>query len=134
MVLVDTNILAYLLIEDERTTRARALLESDPDWHSESYVIVEMLNVLATNMRARRLSLRSAMIILEQAQGVVAAGLHFANHRDVLALVARFKVSAYDARFLLIAEELDVPLVTEDTKLRNAAPMLTQSLTEAVGY
>lgn len=132
MVVVDTNILAYLLIQDERTERARALLERDPDWHSESLAIVELLNVLATNMRVRHLSLRHAMIILEQAQAVVAEGLHSASHADTLALAARFKITAYDARFVSIAGELGVPLVTEDAKLRKAVPMLTQSLFDAV--
>ena len=134
MVLVDTNILAYLLIEDERTARARALLEIDPDWHSESLIIVELLNVLATNMRVRRLSLRAAMAILEDAQAVMESGLHLANHAGVLALAAQLKVSAYDARFLSIARDLGVPLVTEDAKLRRAAPALTRSLADALGY
>jgi predicted nucleic acid-binding protein len=132
MVLVDTNILAYLLIEDERTAGARALLDLDPDWHSDSFVIVELLNVLVTNMRVRRMSLRHAMIVLEQAQSVMTGGLHAAGHADTLALVARFKVSAYDARFLALAGDLGVRLVTEDIKLRNAAPRLTQSLADAL--
>ena len=41
-------------------------------------------------------------------------------------------VSAYDARFLVAARELGVKLVTEDEKLRRAAPELTQSLEEAL--
>jgi len=132
MVLVDTNILAYLLIQDERTKRARALLGRDPDWHSESLAIVELVNVLVTNMRVRNMSMRHALVVLEQAQLVVTGGLHSANHADTLALAARFKVSAYDARFLSLAGKLGVPLVTEDIKLRNASPMLTQSLADAV--
>jgi predicted nucleic acid-binding protein len=42
------------------------------------------------------------------------------------------KISAYDARFLRVAEMLGLPLITEDIKLRKAAPDLTCSLTEAL--
>jgi predicted nucleic acid-binding protein len=40
--------------------------------------------------------------------------------------------SAYDARFLALAEAIGLPVVTEDKKLRDAAPNLTQSLADAL--
>ena len=53
-------------------------------------------------------------------------------HASVLAIAARHRVSAYDARFLALADRLGSRLVTEDGKLRTAAPALTQSLGEAL--
>jgi predicted nucleic acid-binding protein len=50
----------------------------------------------------------------------------------VLAIAARHHVSAYDARFLALADHLGRRLVTEDIRLRIAAPALTQSLAEAL--
>ena len=44
----------------------------------------------------------------------------------------RYRVTAYDARFLAAAEQLGRRLVTEDARLRAAAPGLTQSLAEAL--
>jgi predicted nucleic acid-binding protein len=44
----------------------------------------------------------------------------------------QYRVTAYDARFLALAQQLDRRLVTEDAKLRAAAPKLTQSLVEAL--
>jgi predicted nucleic acid-binding protein len=41
-------------------------------------------------------------------------------------------VTAYDARFLALAHRLGIRLVTQDAKLRSAAPALTQSLAEAL--
>jgi predicted nucleic acid-binding protein len=132
MVLVDTNILAYLLIADERTAPARRLLERDPDWHSETFILAELLNVLATNVRADRLSLPAAMAALLEAHSVVGDSLHQAEDDVVLSLAIGLGVSAYDARFLAIARDLGTALVTEDAKLRKAAPAYTQSLAEAV--
>jgi predicted nucleic acid-binding protein len=47
-------------------------------------------------------------------------------------MAARHNISAYDARFLALADQLGLRLVTEDVRLRAAAPALTQSLAEAL--
>ncbi len=53
-------------------------------------------------------------------------------HITALQTAQRFMVSAYDARFLAAAEKLGTKLVTEDAKLRAAAPNLTQSLKDVL--
>ena len=40
MVVVDTNVVAYLLIEGDRTAEAQALYARDPDWRSEGFLLV----------------------------------------------------------------------------------------------
>ena len=134
MIAIDCNILAQLLFDADQTPRARALLQHDADWHTEALILVEFTNVLATAMRVRGMTMKDASIALTQAQGVVEPGLHAANHHEALALAAQFRVSAYDARYLVVARDLGVRLVTEDAQLRAAAPRLTQSLAAAVGY
>jgi predicted nucleic acid-binding protein len=47
-------------------------------------------------------------------------------------MAIRYRITAYDGRFLAVADQLGSRLVTEDTKLRAAAPALTQSLEEAI--
>ena len=134
MVAVDCNVLVHLLLEGEQTPRARALLEHDADWHSEALIFAELTNVLATAMRARHMPLNDASMVLTQAEGVLEASLHAANNYAVLATAQHYRVSAYDARYLVVARNLGVKLVTDDAKLRKSAPDLTESLTEAVGY
>lgn len=53
-------------------------------------------------------------------------------HSRALRVAGQFAVSACDARFLAAAQSLGGRLVTEDAKLRAAAPALTQSLGEAL--
>ncbi len=48
MVVVDTNILAYLLIVGDRTGDAQALYRRDSDWKSEAFVLVEFSNILSS--------------------------------------------------------------------------------------
>lgn len=51
MVVVDTNILAYLLIAGDRTREAQALYGRDANWQSEAFLLVEFSNILATYQR-----------------------------------------------------------------------------------
>ena len=134
VVVVDCNVLAYLLIDGAETPRSRTLLEKDADWHSEALLMVEFANVLVTAMRVRGLAMKDASQAITQAMGVMEPGLHTASHQEVLTMAAHHRVSAYDARYLVVARDLGVKLVTEHVKLRKAAPRLTQSLAEAVGY
>jgi predicted nucleic acid-binding protein len=129
---VDTNIVAYLLLQGDRTTAARALFARDPDWHSDSYVLVEFSNVLATTVRTRSLSVAQALQALSQAEQLLESRVHPAAHDASLTTAGEFGVSVYDARFLVVARALGTRLVTEDAKLRRAAPGLTQSLDQAL--
>lgn len=131
MVVVDTNVLAYLLIEGERTADAQALYATDPDWRSEGFLLVEFSNVLASYRRTGALRGPVAAELLHTAERVV-SGLIALPHGRALEIAAEFGVSAYDARFLGAAQQLGIKLVTEDAKLRAAAPTLTRSLSQAL--
>ena len=131
MIVVDTNVLAYLLIEGERSAEAQALYARDAEWRSEAFLLIEFSNLLATYERSKALSSVSAVELLASAERLV-AGLVSLPHRQALQLASQFGVSAYDARFLGAAQNLGAKLVTEDEKLRKAAPGLTQSLAQAL--
>ena len=132
MVAVDTNILAYLLLEGDRTSDAQALFALDADWRSEAFLLVEFSNILATYRRQGALAGPAAASLLASAERV-AGRLVNLPHARALALAEEFGVSAYDARFLGAARVLGTRLVTEDAKLRSAAPELTRSLSQALG-
>jgi predicted nucleic acid-binding protein len=131
MIVVDSNVLAYLLIEGEKTPTARALFERDPDWHSASFAPLELTNILATSIRVARLDDTSANLALAKALTLMENSLHELPQLQVLALANRLRISAYDAFYLGVAIELGVPLVTEDRRLREAAPDRCISLAQA---
>jgi predicted nucleic acid-binding protein len=131
MQLVDTNVIAYLLIAGDRTAQAQALWQTDRDWRSESFYRIEFSNLLATHMRAKALTLAEAISLLDRAASLVPTLIDTA-HADALRVAASHGVSAYDARFLAAAQTLGIKLVTEDSRLRKAAPRLTQSLAQAL--
>lgn len=131
MIAVDTNVLAYLLLEGDRTPQAQALYARDPHWRSEAFLLVEFSNILATYARRGSLGADAAADLLAAAERVT-AGLVNLPHARALAIAAEFGVSAYDARFLGAAQALGTRLVTEDAKLRAAAPRITCSIDQAL--
>jgi predicted nucleic acid-binding protein len=131
MVVVDTNILAYLLIEGDRTRDAHALYSKDADWKSEAFVLIEFSNILATYLRSGALSRRQAQALLVEAEKRVRVLVNL-PHVHALRTAGQFTVSAYDGRFLGAAQSLGARLVTEDARLRTAAPALTISLADAL--
>lgn len=131
MIVVDTNVIAYLLIEGDRTADAQALRLADPDWRSEPFLLVEFSNLLATQVRAKALSAAQAKSLLESAAQQVAAWVEV-PHAEALAVALDRQISAYDARFVACARRLSAPLVTEDSRLRTATPGSSMSIAEAV--
>ena len=132
MLLVDTNVVVYLLIHGEQTRAAQELRSRDPDWRSEAFLLVEFTNVLAFSIATKRMTLSLAADLLTRATALFDGKLGRIPHSSVLATAVRHRVSAYDARFLALADQLGSRLVTEDARLRAAAPALTQSLAEAL--
>ncbi len=132
MLLVDTNVVAYLLIEGEHTAAAQQLRARDPDWRSEAFLLVEFTNMLASSIATKRMTPRLARDLLEKASELLDGKLGRIPHDAVLTMAARHRVSACDARFLALADQLGSRLVTEDARLRAAAPHLIQSLAEAL--
>jgi predicted nucleic acid-binding protein len=133
MLVIDTNVLVYLLIAGDRTQSAQILYAADDDWHTESFALVELSNVLATACRTRGLAQVRAARVLESAEQLLRDRLHTVAHAAALSLAASLSISAYDARFLALAQQLGSPLVTEDVRLRMVAPDWTRSIAEAAG-
>lgn len=132
MLLVDTNVAAYFLIDGDHSAATQELHRRDPDWRSEAFLLVEFTNVLASSIARRRMTLPLARAFLAKVNSLFEGKLTRVAHASVLATAVQYRVSAYDARFLNLAEQLGRRLVTEDARLRAAAPKLTQSLAEAL--
>lgn len=133
MVLVDTNIVFALLVRSTPLYAAACQLhERDSDWRTESYALVELSNVLSRYVRAKFLKPAEALAVLALAESRFGPRSISVANSDALGTALTRQVSAYDARFLSAARLLGMPLVTEDIKLRKAAPDLCLSLTEAL--
>lgn len=131
MVLVDTNVLAYLLIEGDRTTAAQELYARDQDWQSEVFVLVELTNILATYTRTGALTREQGTKLLAEAETLISS-LPSVAHEEAHEVATEFGISAYDAKFIALARQMKSKLVTEDAKLRKAVPAWTIALSDSL--
>lgn len=122
MIVVDTNLVSYLLIAGERTETARRVWRKDPEWRLPPLWRSEYLNVLATLVRATDLGSGDALASWFNAIQLFRGREHEPRGQAVLATALRFDLSAYDAQFVVVAEDLDVPLITGDRKILAACP------------
>lgn len=128
MIVVDSNVIAYLYLPCEHTAAAEALLERDPDWAAPLLWRSEFRNILAGYMRRNTLSFEQAGRLQSEADSLL-EGLEFeVDSRAVLELVRDSDCSAYDCEFVALAKQLNTRLVTLDKKLLRAFPEQTTPL------
>lgn len=128
MIVVDTNVLAYMLIDGDKTLRAKRLYEMDGDWITSSLSGYEFCNVLSTYVRHKLLSVSDAKTIYANFETFLQQSAKPICFPEVIELSAKHKISAYDACFLALAIKHDVPLISEDKKLQQSAPNLIFSI------
>jgi predicted nucleic acid-binding protein len=122
MIVVDSNVLAYLYLPGEHTAAAEALLEREPDWASPILWRSEFRNILAGHIRRNDISLEQAVSLQSEAESLLAGCEFEIESRTVLELVRDSDCSAYDCEFIALAMKLDTKLVTMDKKLLRAFP------------
>lgn len=122
MIVVDSNVLAYLYLPGEHTAHAEALLEREPEWCAPILWRSEFRNILAGCLRRRALTLEQACRVQLEAESLLADAEFDVDSQAVLQLVNASDCSAYDCEFVALAVELDTTLVTMDRKLLRAFP------------
>ncbi len=132
MVLVDTNVIAPLYVRSARTEAVEELFARDAVWRTEPLALIELSNVLVTYERSRYITAATARDCLNRAAAFLQPHLFRVSHQAALEAALDYRVTAYDARFLALADQLGIRLITEDARLRAAAPALTQSLAEVL--
>ena len=128
MIVVDSNVLAYLYLPGEHTARSEALLERDGDWAAPVLWRSELRNVLAGYMRRGRLTFEQANTIQREAESLLEGSEYEVDSSSVLQLVRDSDCSAYDCELVALALKLDTKLVTMDVKLVRAFPRSAISL------
>jgi predicted nucleic acid-binding protein len=128
MIVVDSNIVAYLYLPGEYTVAAEALLEKDPNWAAPVLWRNEFRNILAGYMRRGSLTFQQAHDLQSEAEDLLSGAEYDVDSRSVLELVRDSECSAYDCEFVALAMKLGTKLVTMDGKLLRAFPGITAAL------
>lgn len=133
MIVVDTNVIVYLYLNNERSEQAERLLEKDSEWVAPSLWRSEFRNVLALYIRKEILSVKEAQEIMEEAIVLMDGQEYKVVSFQILELVSTSTCSAYDCEFVALAQELGVRLVTVDKKILREFPNIAVSLNKYIG-
>lgn len=128
MIVVDTNVMAYLLIAGKKTELAQQAYDKDRAWIVPLLWQYEFLNVLASFVQYGGGAIEDATEIWQQATALFTVREHEVNMEHALYLAHEHGVSAYDAQFASTALELELPLISEDRRLLHAFPEIARSL------
>ncbi len=130
MIIVDTNVVIYLLVESEYTESAIEIKRRDRKWVAPYLWRSEFRNVMMGYIRRGSLDVPKAIKLCELAERQVQTR-HVDGSR-VMELVFGSNCTAYDCEFVSLAEQLSIPLVTSDKKLLAAFPGMAVSMDEFV--
>ena len=128
MIVVDTNVVAYLWLPGDFTAAAERLLAEDGDWAVPLLWRSEFRSVLMGAVRRRTLSLSRANAIALAAETQLRDREFSVETAHVLALANRSGCSPYDCEFVALAEDLDARLVTNDAAVVRAFPEIALPL------
>jgi predicted nucleic acid-binding protein len=122
VIVVDTNVVAYLFLPGDKTASAELLLEQDPDWAAPVLWRSEFRNVLAGFLRRKSITFEQACSLQTEAESLLAGAEFEVDSGAVLELVRDSDCSACDCEFIALAIKLNTQLVTVDKKLLRAFP------------
>lgn len=122
MIVVDSNVVAYLYLPGEYTADAEALLERDSEWVVPVLWRSEFRNILAGYLRRKTLTLDQVCSLQDEAEDLLMGSEFEVASEAVLKLVSDSDCSAYDCEFIALAIKLNTQLITVDKKLLKAFP------------
>jgi predicted nucleic acid-binding protein len=134
VIVVDTNVIASLLLPTSQQTRAAMdLLARDRDWAAPALWRSEFCNILATGVRNNWMTEQQATEALTNAEALMQGGDYSVPTATVLQTAMASGCTAYDCEFVVLARELGVELVTVDRALLKAFPQIAKPLVGGAG-
>jgi predicted nucleic acid-binding protein len=128
MIIVDTNIIAYLYLPTSHTLEVEKLLVQEPIWGAPYLWRSEFRNVLALYLRKKLISIEQAIQIQTEAELSMAENEYEVRSSDILSLVNDSTCSAYDCEFVSLAKSLHTTLVTSDRRIIAEFPETAKSI------
>jgi predicted nucleic acid-binding protein len=128
MIVVDTNIISYLLIpNDTYNPLAEAIYQKDSRWSSPLLWRYEFMSVLSIYLRKDLMDVASCKSVYKEAMDLVISG-PISNSDAVFNIVQQSSLSSYDFEFVALAMQTGLPLITEDKKILREFPDVAFSM------
>jgi predicted nucleic acid-binding protein len=126
---MDSSITMAWVFEDEHDPYALSVRDALPDYTPvvPSLFLWEVSNVLRTGVRRGRITDEKARAFIEQlhqTQFEVVSPAHFGDMKTVLDFALSMGLTAYDAQYVLLAQERNLPLASLDKEIQAAIKSL----------
>jgi predicted nucleic acid-binding protein len=128
MIVVDTNIVSYLLFPTPFSESVDKLYTIDSDWVAPLLWKSEFRNVLALYLRKGMITFNKALQLQDMAESIFAHNEFEVSSVQVLDLVNKSHCSAYDCEFVALAHYLNTILITQDQKILTEFPSAAISI------
>ena len=128
MIVADTNLIAYLMIEGDFTPQAELVYQLDSNWIAPYLWRSEFRNILALYLRKNYLSMAEAKTIMAQAEALMKNKEFELDSASILKMIENSTLSAYDCEYVVLAKKLGIHLITNDKKILKSFPDLAVSL------
>ena len=128
MIVVDTNVMVYLLTGGDLGAAAARLLKEDPLWVAPTILLSELRNVLVGLVRRHGLSQEDALGMHADAAALLGDRVVNVDGSQVLRTALECDLSAYDAEFVVAARSLGLKLVSADQAILAGAPDVAVTL------
>ena len=122
MIVVDTNVMVYLLTGSGPWEKAAELLVQDPEWAAPPILLSEIRNVLVGLLRRGQMGKEDALDICSDTEAILGDRVVPVPAQSVVKAALEGGMSAYDAEFVVLARRLGTPLVTADQAILDSAP------------
>jgi predicted nucleic acid-binding protein len=122
VIVVDGNIVCYYALPGARTAVADRLRARDAEWCVPPLWRSEFRNVVVGQVRRGALDLAAAQELVALAEAMLWENEFAVDSAAVLARAVESGCTAYDCEYVVLAEELGVPLVTSDKQVLAAFP------------
>lgn len=117
MIVVDTNVISYLMIPNEKYNQfAINLYEKDKNWIAPSLWRYEFLSILTLYQRKSIFNSHTSKQLFQKALEIVESR-DLINVDYVFDAIENSSLSAYDCNFVGLSNETGLPLITEDKKI-----------------
>jgi predicted nucleic acid-binding protein len=131
MIVVDSTIITFLFLEGELTELVKELHRIDSEWISPPILNHEMLNILAV-VGIEDQAIAPMEQIWRDMRALLGSRQQVPDPLRSLHLAIELEVSGYEAQYVALAQQLDIPLVTEEQRLLKHLPDLCLSIEEAL--
>ena len=128
MIVVDANVLAYLMIEGDKTALAQEVYDRDSDWLVPPILEHEFANIMTTYARRDRGEIARYRILLKQALSIVQCSPTALDMPLVVDFAVSHGLTSYDAEYAFLAQMTGLPLVTEDARVIQSVPAIAKSM------